>query len=64
MSRLTARFEELRNEGDGALVAFVVAGHPDVERSSRILLAIADAGADVIDDELSAFAKFLESCIV
>ena len=49
MSRLTARFEELRNEGDGALVAFVVAGHPDVERSSRILLAIADAGADVIE---------------
>ena len=49
MSRLAARFEELRNEGDGALVAFVVAGHPDVERSSRILLSIADAGADVIE---------------
>jgi tryptophan synthase alpha chain len=49
MSRLGARFAELREAGEGALIVFVVAGHPTVEASRELLLAIADAGADVIE---------------
>lgn len=49
MSRLQARFAALREAGEGALIVFVVAGHPDVKASAKSLLAIADAGADVIE---------------
>ncbi len=49
MSRISARFEELARAGDGALVVFVVAGHPDPEAGAELLLAIADAGADILE---------------
>lgn len=49
MSRIGARFEELSRAGDGALIAFVVAGHPTPEASAEVLLSIADAGADIIE---------------
>jgi tryptophan synthase alpha chain len=49
MTRLGARFEELRACGDGALIVFVVAGHPDLKASAELLRAVADAGADVIE---------------
>jgi tryptophan synthase alpha chain len=49
MSRLAARFQSLARQGDGALIVFLVAGHPDPQRCSDLLLAVADAGADVIE---------------
>ena len=46
---LARRFAELRREGRRALVPYVTAGHPDVERSLELLHAAADAGCDVIE---------------
>jgi tryptophan synthase alpha chain len=46
---LSARFAALRREGRRALVCYVTAGHPDRERSLRLLRGIASAGADVIE---------------
>jgi len=49
MSAIESRFSALRARGEGALIVFVVAGHPTVPVSSDLLIAIADAGADVIE---------------
>lgn len=49
MSRLGPTFQKLREERQSGLVTYVTAGDPDLERSRDVLLAIADAGADVIE---------------
>jgi len=49
MSRIAERFDRLRKAGEGALIVFTVAGDPTPEVSSRVLLAIADGGADIIE---------------
>jgi tryptophan synthase alpha chain len=48
-SRLAERFDQLRSNRRGGLVAYVTAGDPDAERSARILDAVARGGADVIE---------------
>jgi tryptophan synthase alpha chain len=49
MSRLAATFEALRARGERALVPFLTAGDPDLETSEALVLAMAEAGADVIE---------------
>ncbi len=49
MSRTEERFAQAAARGEGGLVAFVVAGHPDADTSADALAAIAAAGADVIE---------------
>src|SRR5215468_5599628 len=48
MNRISARFAEMRGRGPG-LVAYVTAGDPDQAASREVLLALARAGADVIE---------------
>ncbi len=48
-SRITRRFDELRAAGDLGLVAFITAGDPSLDASEAICLAMAEAGADVIE---------------
>jgi len=48
-SRLADRFQALRKEARGGLVAYVTAGDPDRDRSARVLSAVARGGADVIE---------------
>ena len=48
-SAIDRRFAELRAEGRRALVCYVTAGHPDVERSVALLRGLEAAGADVIE---------------
>lgn len=48
-SRLTRRFQALRQANRGGLVTFITAGDPDLETSSQILAGLAAAGADVIE---------------
>jgi tryptophan synthase alpha chain len=48
-TRITKRFEELRRAGELGLVAYITAGDPTLEASERIVLATAEAGADVIE---------------
>ncbi|MBI3662202.1 MAG: tryptophan synthase subunit alpha [Acidobacteria bacterium] len=48
-TRIARRFEELRRAGELGLVAYITAGDPTLEASERIVLALAEAGADVIE---------------
>lgn len=49
MNRIGTRFEELIQQGEGALIVFTVAGHPDPKTSADLLMTIAEAGADIIE---------------
>ena len=46
---LSGAFARAKEEGRGALVVYTTAGHPDPDRGLETLLALADAGADVIE---------------
>ncbi len=49
MSRIAATFEALRERGRKALIPYVTAGDPYADASVDIMLAMAEAGADVIE---------------
>lgn len=49
VSRISARFEKARAENRAALVAYLMAGDPDLETSYQALCALRDNGADVIE---------------
>lgn len=47
--RLSKRFAALKEEGRAAFVPFITGGDPDLDTSRRLLAALPDAGADVIE---------------
>jgi tryptophan synthase alpha chain len=49
VERLEGRLEELRGQGRAALVAYGVAGYPDLAGSLAAFRAMAEAGADVLE---------------
>jgi tryptophan synthase alpha chain len=49
MQRLHQTFEKLKQHNERALVAFVTCGDPDLATTRELILAYADAGADVIE---------------
>jgi tryptophan synthase alpha chain len=49
VTRIAKRWRELKARGDKALIAFVVAGDPDLPKSGEIVLALAEAGADIVE---------------
>ncbi len=49
MEALSAAFDRLRRERRAALIPFIVGGDPDVASIGPLLLALQDAGADVIE---------------
>ncbi len=48
-TRIQQRWNELRASGGKALIPFVMAGDPDMRRCLEVVLALADAGADIIE---------------
>jgi tryptophan synthase alpha chain len=48
-TRIARRFEELGRAGELGLIAYVTAGDPSLEATQAIVLAAAEAGADVIE---------------
>jgi tryptophan synthase alpha chain len=49
MSRITARFAQLKREGRKAFIPYITAGDPNLAATESLILALADAGADVIE---------------
>lgn len=49
MSRYAAMFERLAEAGEGAFGAFATLGDPDLETSARILDALVEGGADMLE---------------
>jgi tryptophan synthase alpha chain len=47
--RIADRFRELANASELGLIAYLTAGDPSLEATERIVLAAAEAGADVIE---------------
>ncbi|HET9755754.1 MAG TPA: tryptophan synthase subunit alpha [Candidatus Limnocylindrales bacterium] len=47
--RIAAAFARAHADGRAALIPYVVAGYPDAETSVEIALAVADAGADLLE---------------
>src|SRR5271167_3518166 len=47
--RISRRFRRLADANELGLVAYVTAGDPDLEASEKIILAAAEAGADIIE---------------
>src|SRR6202167_1345406 len=48
-TRITQRFAALRQTGEMGLVAYLTAGDPTLDATEKFVLALADAGADVIE---------------
>jgi tryptophan synthase alpha chain len=48
-SRISKRFAELRDSGELGVVAFITAGDPSLDATQRFIMALAEAGADVIE---------------
>ncbi len=49
MTRITERFAQLKREGRKAFIPYITAGDPDLATTEKLILALADAGADVIE---------------
>jgi tryptophan synthase alpha chain len=49
LTRIGRRFDELLHAGELGLVAYLTAGDPSLETTREVVLAAADAGADVIE---------------
>jgi tryptophan synthase alpha chain len=47
--RIARHFEQLREKGEKALVAFVTAGDPLPDGTAEVVAALAEAGADVVE---------------
>jgi tryptophan synthase alpha chain len=48
-TRISRRFAELANSGDLGLIAYITAGDPSLDATCEIVLAAAEAGADIIE---------------
>jgi tryptophan synthase alpha chain len=48
-TRISKRFAELRESGELGIVAYITAGDPSLDATLKFVLALADAGADVIE---------------
>ena len=49
MSRIQDAFNRLRQQRRGGMVTYVTAGDPDADTSAKILVALANAGADILE---------------
>lgn len=49
MGRIRERFEQLAGRGETALIPFLTVGDPDMETSEALVLAMVEAGADLIE---------------
>jgi tryptophan synthase alpha chain len=49
MSRIGATFGKLKNEGRGACIAYVTIGFPNLETTVPLVLALLEAGADMVE---------------
>jgi len=49
MSRITDKFQSLKAQNEAALIIFLTAGDPSLEKTLELVLAFEEAGADVIE---------------
>src|SRR5687767_1354601 len=48
-NRIEKEFEELKREGRGGFIPFIVAGDPDLSSTKELILELAKRGANIIE---------------
>ena len=48
-TRISKRFADLRASGELGIIAYITAGDPSLDATLKYVLALAEAGADVIE---------------
>ena len=49
MSRIREKFRELKRSGRGGFIPFITVGDPDLATTERLLIELANSGADIIE---------------
>ncbi|MGN1318792.1 MAG: tryptophan synthase subunit alpha [Lachnospirales bacterium] len=49
MNRIDKKFQELKEKGEKALIPYICSGDPSVEDTERLVYALEDAGASIIE---------------
>lgn len=49
MNRIDLKFSQLKEKNEKALIPFITAGDPDLETTVKIVLAMENSGADIIE---------------
>jgi tryptophan synthase alpha chain len=49
LTRISKRFAQLRESGELGIIAYITAGDPSLDATHKFVLALAEAGADVIE---------------
>lgn len=49
MRRIQRTFDNLKQRGGKALVAYITAGHPDLEITQKLIIALEKAGVDIVE---------------
>ena len=49
MSRIGAKFEQLKSSGPKGFIPFITAGDPDLDTTRRLVLTLAQEGADIVE---------------
>jgi len=49
MNRIETKFAELKKQGRAALILYLTAGDPDLKTTEKIIPALAESGADIIE---------------
>jgi len=48
-NRIVNTFDKLKTNGEKALIAFITGGDPDIETTEKLILAMEEAGVDIIE---------------
>ena len=49
MNRIEKRFQDLRNRKEKALILYLTAGDPDLQRTETLIPVLDEAGADILE---------------
>lgn len=49
MGRIGEKFQDLKNRGEKAFIAYLTAGDPDLDKTEALIEALADAGVDILE---------------
>ncbi len=49
MNRIDRKFSQLRSRGKKAFIAFITAGYPDLAQTQKLLFALEESGADIVE---------------
>ena len=49
MTRISETFDQLKEKGEGALIAYMTVGYPTPKQTPRLITALIEGGADIVE---------------